>query len=375
MSSRPDERCDVLIVGAGPAGCAAGILLARAGRDVLIVDKLLPRDKLCGGLVTEKAVRLLRQSLGRELPAEVVAESSGGFEIFDGREYLNAAQSRALLTFVSRARFDAFLIEAARQAGCRVEEGEFQGLRDAAALVGRHEVRYKDLIGADGVFSAVGRAVGKFLPQKSLAVALQMDVPRAGAPVLAGLHAARIFFGYLRLGWGWAFPKGEHLSIGLGGLPGTREDVLECFRRLLEDCGVSGARSRRVRGAKLPNDAFLRDPAAGNVFLCGDAAGFAEPLTGEGIHFALHSGVLCAQSLRAGGDSAARYNEACRREITPLFEQARWARRLLFRAPFRGMAMSRFRSGTGAMRRFLRVLSGESDYKGFFGDSLLGKAP
>jgi geranylgeranyl reductase family protein len=360
----------VLIVGAGPAGCAAGILLARAGRDVLVVDKALPRDKLCGGLVTDKAVRLLRERLGLELPGEVVAESSGGFEICDGRELLNAARSPHRLSFVSRSRFDAFLVAEARRAGCRVESGDFVGLRDGAALVGAEAVAYGSLVGADGVFSAVGRAAGKSLPPKSLAVALQVDVPRAGNRVLGGLHSARICFGYLRLGWGWAFPKGESLCIGLGGMPGGREDVTAAFRRLLEDCGVAEARGLKLRGAKLPNDCYLRAPAAGAVFLCGDAAGFAEPLTGEGIHFALHSGVLCAESLLAGGDSAARYNAACRREITPLFDQARWARRLLFREPFRGLAMRRFRRGAGAMQRFLRVLAGESDYKRFFGESL-----
>ncbi|MCX5797083.1 MAG: geranylgeranyl reductase family protein [Elusimicrobia bacterium] len=373
MPSTSAAGCETLIVGAGPAGCAAGILLARAGRDVLIVDKALPRDKLCGGLLTEKAMRLLRQRLKLELPARVIGESSQGFEIFDGREFLNAAQSRYQLSFVFRDRFDAFLIEAARQAGCRVEAAEFQGLRGAAALVGGRELRCERIVGSDGVFSAVGRAVGKALPPRSLAVGLQVDVPRAGNPVLGGLHAARIFFGYLRLGWGWAFPKGDWLSIGLGGIPGTKEDVAETFRRLLEDCGVADARNLKVRGAKLPNEAFLSEPAAGRVWLCGDAAGFAEPLTGEGIAFALHSGALAAESMLAGGDCAARYNEACRREITPVFGQARWARNLLLREPFRSLAMRRFRGGTGSMQRFLRVLAGESDYKRFFSESLLGR--
>jgi flavin-dependent dehydrogenase len=205
-----------------------------------------------------------------------------------------------------------------------------------------------------------------------LAVGLQVDVPRAGCPALAGLDAARICFGYLRLGWGWVFPKGEFLSIGLGGMPGSGEDVLGVFRRFLEDCGVPEPHRPKVRGAKLPNDAWLREPAAGDVFLCGDAAGFAEPLTGEGIHFALLSGVLCAESLLAGGDRPARYNAACRESISGLFGQARWARGLLFREPFRSLAMRRFRAGTGAMERFLEVLAGGTDYKGFFKGSLPG---
>ena len=339
------------------------------------MDKALPRDKLCGVLLTDKTVRLLRQRLQLELPAALLEEVCDGFEIFDGREFLNAAPSRQPLRLVCRARFDAFLLEEARRAGCRVEAAEFQGLSDDAAIVGGQALRYRSLVGADGVFSAVGQAVGKALPPQSLAVCLQVDLPRAASAALAGLHRARICFGYLRYGWGWAFPKGEGLCIGLGGLPGKKEDVVERFRRLLEDCGVAGSRSLKIRGAKLPNGAFLRAPGAGDVLLCGDAAGFAEPLTGEGIPFALHSGALCAESLLAGGDCAARYNEACRREITPVFSQARWARHLLFRRPFRSLAMRRFRSGTGAMRRFSRILSGESDYKGFFLDSLLGSRP
>jgi flavin-dependent dehydrogenase len=241
----------------------------------------------------------------------------------------------------------------------------FQGLSGSAAIVADETVLYGSLIGADGVFSAVGRAVGKTLPPQSLAVGLQIDVPRARCPVLAGLHSARIFFGYLRLGWGWAFPKGAEISVGLGGIPGTKEDVVAVFRRLLDDCGVPGARSIKVRGAKLPNEAYLHSPASGNIFLCGDAAGFAEPLTGEGIHYAVLSGVLCAESILAGGDCAGRYNAACRAEITPLFDQARLARNLLFREPFRSLAIRRFRSGTGAMQRFLGVLAGASDYKSF----------
>jgi geranylgeranyl reductase family protein len=362
-----------LIVGAGPAGCAAGILLARAGREVLIVDKVLPRDKLCGGLVTDKAVRLLGERLGLDLPQELVAQSSRAFEIYDGRDFLNRAQGARPLRFVDRPRFDAWLVDCARRAGCRVEAGECSGLRGQTAFVSGAAVSFRTLIGADGVFSVVGKAAGKALPAKSLAVGLQVDAPRPDCPAIAGLDAARICFGYLRLGWGWVFPKGGLLSIGLGGMPGSGEDVMEAFRRFLEDCGVAGARGLKVRGAKLPNDDYLREPGAGSVFLCGDAAGFAEPLTGEGIHFALLSGVLCAESLLAGGDAARRYNAACHSAITGLFAQARWARRLLFREPFRSLAMRRFRAGTGAMERFLRVLSGETDYAGFFRGSLPGR--
>ncbi|MBI5239753.1 MAG: NAD(P)/FAD-dependent oxidoreductase [Elusimicrobia bacterium] len=361
-----------LIVGAGPAGCAAGILLARAGRDVLIVDRALPRDKLCGGLVTDKAARLLAERLGREFPAGVVAQSSRAFEICDGPELLNRAEGTRLLRFVDRPRFDAWLVEEALRAGCRVEKGECSGFQGQTARVSGADVPFQALIGADGVFSAVGKAAGRALPGKSLAVGLQVDVPRAACPALAGLDAARICFGYLRLGWGWVFPKGGMLSIGLGGMPGGREDVVEAFRRFLEDCGAAGARGLKVRGAKLPNESWLREPGSGSVFLCGDAAGFAEPLTGEGIHFALLSGVLCAESLLAGGDAASRYNAACRAGITRLFDQARRARDLLLREPFRSLAMRRFRSGTGVMERFLRVLSGETDYAGFFRGSLPG---
>lgn len=298
-------------------------------------------------------------------------EVSRRFEIFDGKAFLNDAESPHLLRFLPRARFDAFLLDAAAKAGCRVERGEFRGLSEGAAVVDGRVVRFKCLVGADGVFSAVARAIGESLPQKSLAVGLQADVPRAGR--VSDLHAARIFFGYLELGWGWAFPKGDTICIGLGGIPGTREDVSAVFRRLLADCEVANAGTLPIRGAKLPNEEYLREPASGNVFLCGDAAGFAEPLTGEGIHAALLSGILAAESILGGTGAEERYNEACRKQVTPIFGQARLARSLLFREPFRTLALRRFKRGKGAMRRFLGVLAGESDYKRFFLDSLLGR--
>jgi len=96
-------------------------------------------------------------------------------------------------------------------------------------------------------------------------------------------------------------------------------------------------------------------------------------LTGEGIHAALLSGILAAESILGGTGAEERYNEACRKQVTPIFGQARLARSLLFREPFRTLALRRFKRGKGAMRRFLGVLAGESDYKRFFLDSLLGR--
>jgi geranylgeranyl reductase family protein len=337
---------EILVVGAGPAGSAAALTLARAGREVLLVDRRdFPRPKLCGGALSRKAVRLLDAELGVKLgPERLEAETPGGALFHRGKRVARIHDPARPIAFVSRADFDDVLRREALAAGARFRPG-FQAWHvDAEA----GEVRSRDgarlaaplVIGADGAAGVCGRALrGGRIAAGGVAETLELDVPvdaaalrgRLGDPCLAQLH-----FGVSEVGYGWVFPKRGRLTVGLLELAARGADLAARFEAFLGDVGLATpARGIPRRGHPLPYGDFVASPARGRLLGVGDAAGLVEPFFGEGIHYALVSGLLAARAaLEAGTGPAA--GAAYTRALRPLLAELRaglWLRDLAYR-PF-----------------------------------------
>jgi geranylgeranyl reductase family protein len=336
----------MLVVGAGPAGSAAALALARAGREVLLVDRRdFPRPKLCGGALSRKAVRLLASELGLEPgPDALEATTPGGAVYYRGRRIARLHDPSRPIVFVSRSAFDDQLRLAAVEAGVRFLPG-FQAWAvdaDTGEVRGRDGSRLRAalVIGADGAAGACGRALrGRRAAPEGLAETLEIDVPadeaalsgRLGDPRLAQLH-----FGVSDVGYGWVFPRRGRLTVGVLELAARRADLAARFEAFLGDVGLSApARGVPRRGHPLPYGGFLAAPARGRLLGAGDAAGLVEPFFGEGIHYALASGLAAARAaLEAGAGPAAA--PAYLRALRPLQAELRaglWLRDLAFR-PF-----------------------------------------
>jgi geranylgeranyl reductase family protein len=334
----PDTlAADVLVVGAGPAGCAAAIGLARAGRDVLLVDRArFPRDKTCGdGLTTGALYRL--EELGLD-PADVASFTPA-------RELALRSPSGRVATLplgdgsgvpaavARRGDLDARLLDLARAAGARVLEARaFRALSPSgglleAALDGGLTARAPYLVAADGARSAVRRALGRDAtagrPEQGWLAfrAYARDV----APEAAGQWW--VWFDEALLpGYGWSFPVGA-ASVNLGVCaplgPGRRgRDLAAAWQRMLASPFVTsllGARARLEAPARAWPIPARRDvsvcAADGRVLFTGDAAFAADPFTGEGIAQALETGTLAAAAI-AGPGSADPAAVARRRDQT-----------------------------------------------------------
>jgi flavin-dependent dehydrogenase len=318
---------------------------------VALLDKAdFPRPKLCGGLLTAKTVRILERMF--PLPADafrrgrILYHSSRRYAVFARRHPLYCGCLEQPFWFADRYRYDRFLVACAAEAGADVllktRVAGFRRLSNPASVevFGERRLRGRFLIGADGVFSRVRRKlhqegrVGRPL-EAAAAAALEVVVPRchgSGHP-----DHPQLFFGYTRSGYAWVFPGTEgHLAGMLTMRRPGRERLRRAFSFFLQDVLPGIDPSVKPRGGALPYGGFLERPGAGTVLLAGDAAGFADPLLGEGVFYAHRSGELAAaavlDSLRQPAVAADRYARMLSETILPELRAAlRW-RRLLYSA-------------------------------------------
>jgi geranylgeranyl reductase family protein len=287
---------DAIVVGAGPAGSTASRHLAEAGARVLVLDKArFPRDKPCGGGVTFRA----DAAAGIDL-APVTEREIYGVRVSAalGRRF-DRTTTQLLARMTQRSRLDEYLLERAAEAGVDVRDGACvtqveQGATSVIVRSNGDVYAARVLIGADGVNGPTARALG-LAPALETAVAFEANLPLDERMAREWEHLIALDLGGIPGGYGWVFPKGDHLNIGVGGW----HEVGPTLRaRLSAYCRYYGFDESQLfghRGYRLP---LRRDDAPvvyGNAMLAGDAAALVDPLSGEGIWAAFVSGRLAAE--------------------------------------------------------------------------------
>ncbi|MFN3713064.1 MAG: geranylgeranyl reductase family protein [Alcanivoracaceae bacterium] len=334
---------DVLIVGASQAGCAAAWDLAASGLSVLMLDRHADTGhKPCAGGVTEKARRLYRfplDSVIRETVSTLVMTHAMR------RDILFPAPG-PVCVMTHRPELDRLCREQALLRGAQLRIiKRLQAFRchDQGVVLTvdgeRIEARY--LIGADGANSAVRRLVfGGGHPDGAMAI--EGLLPRE----LCRHYPATTFdLGAVRDGYGWLFPKRDHVNVGLyvrtqSGVHVDRTALAAYARdRLGSDALI------QVQGYPLGTWGHRQRLVAGRVMLVGDAAGFTEPLLGEGIYGAVLSGQRAAAAILGPGDVGARY----------LADMMRWRSELRFVHPLAKVFYATLPISFFALREFVRV--------------------
>jgi geranylgeranyl reductase family protein len=281
------ERYDALIVGGGPAGSTTAIRLADAGARVLLVDKAtFPRDKPCGGGITTRALAHCPVD-----PTPVVEEEVDLVEL--RFRYGDAVLRRAaspVIRMTQRRRLDAFLLDAARERGVEVREGTTIDAANAPADV---------VVGADGANGTTAKALG--LGGGIVhGVAYEGNVGYDVVPRERYARRAVIELADIPGGYGWVFPKGDHVNVGVGAWqdegPRIREHLAHvCRAHDLDPEQLDGLRGHRLplrrRETRIVNERGL---------LVGDAAGLIDPVSGDGMYECFVSSRLAAEAILTG---------------------------------------------------------------------------
>lgn len=364
---------DVIVVGAGPSGSAAARVLAGLGIKVALVEKkIFPREKLCGGLLSARAQREFAQIFGESKWPAIVETTARGASLYYQTHYLNGVHNYQPFFFTSRTHFDAHLAALAREAGAELMEGA--SLSSLAAdgrtvrLSNGKMLKADFVVGADGVRSRVAEAILLHtVSKRNLALGLEVEVPlEQTAKVVAD---PEIYLGVVRWGYGWIFPKKETQTVGIGGLLSKNSDLKSAFGAFFRQHYAS-LPNVRCKGYHLPFGSYKRNPGRANILLVGDAAGLVEPVTGEGIAFAMQSGRLAAKAIVAAAN-AGQPETALERylldyqQIARLFSQARIMRYLVFPDPMQRLFVALLPRSKDMVRKYLDLLAGEIDYKDY----------
>jgi geranylgeranyl reductase family protein len=317
-----ETRYDLIVVGAGPAGSSAARRAAEMGLSVLVLERSsFPRPKPCASGLSPRSLLLLGHDVD---PVVHVRASVVEVDFGRGRGALWRGSGTAIAT-TTRRELDALLVELAREAGARFESGcAVDGVdqdADGVRVVSRgRSWRARALVAADGVRSDVRRLGG--LPDPPMSGAIYVRAfPRSAADLAPAPDRVILDLSAARRGYGWVFPKRDHLNVGVMSQRGLGAGLKESLSGFLRLRGLESWRHEGAFAFPVPSGVARGGLAAGRVLFVGDAAGLADPVTGEGISHAVASGRIAAESIAASilkGESAPEaYERRVFSEIVP----------------------------------------------------------
>lgn len=309
----PNDKYDVIVVGAGPAGSTASFILSENGLKVLLIDKCtFPRDKLCGGFLTEKSVRLMK-TIFKESPQTLkqngaINIESSFYSLWYRSHLLMSGSSEIPFRFVNRTDFDFFLLKHARSSGvCVLEKEIVKECNPSTATIRTKSGQLYSgsfIIGADGISSIVRHSFPQYSYdhhdwQRNLATGIQVSIPMNEFPWK--VDRPMIYFGFLNNGYSWVFPRKDSVVVGMGGINRkNRDGISVCFRSFLQTLSVPEYFHVNIQSYPIPFGNYLERPGYNFALLIGDAAGFADAIFGEGLYYAMKSGELAANAILEG---------------------------------------------------------------------------
>lgn len=306
---------DVAIVGAGPAGSTAAKFLSEKGIRTLLLEKAaFPRDKPCGGGLQMRIIHRFKYLQENNL----IDSYSYAIHLYSSsmKHHLDFQHTTPLQAMVRRKNFDEGLVNLARRSGAVIQSGKIaQNItteRETIRLTlsDGTTIESQMVIGADGTWSIIAKNIGMRPDCNHIGVCAYNEYPLSQGTIhqfYGKQHAVHIHLQPCGLaGYGWVFPKTEHVNVGIVefrqalNAPMEKKNLQICFQHYLDALKHQGLLPKDLPAIKPLGGAFPTCPVksltADRVLLCGDAGGLTNPMTGEGIYYAMCSGELAAKT-------------------------------------------------------------------------------
>ncbi len=371
---------DLIIVGGGPAGTAAGRIAGKMGLKTLLIEKeSFPRYKPCGGALSEHAMSFL----DFEVPEEIIEKEVFGARICFRDKIIERSKDYRLSAIVTRSRLDNFFLEKARETGIEdttgekvievLDEEDHVTVRTAGST---YVARF--LILATGSQGMLKHQVRRKDSKKEYGICMVAEVPENNGIIDSYIKdAVELRFGVAGMGYGWIFPHDGYYSVGTGGLANMLPDPRGTIQQYLQENHFNG--NYKLNGHVIPCGGYKRNLVRGRILLVGDAAGFVDAFTGEGLAYAIRSGQIAAEIVAEtmisslGPGHLKTYEKRCYLEFGEHLKYSLYFASIMHR--FSEKAFSIFTQEPKVIDKFLEVVAFKTDYKQYMKWLLLNFKP
>lgn len=318
---------DVIIIGCGVAGTTAGYFLAQSGIKVLMIEKeKIPRYKTCGGGVISRVIKNLPFGLDNAIEREIYRA-----DIFDQVNGLHFEIEREnpIINMTMREKLDQLILGKAIENGAELQQGAIvtdiiENKDYVEVFANGTTITSKFAIGADGAMGITARKVGASHNYKKVP-AIESEVYVDEDTFNKFNSTARFDFGIIPHGYGWVFPKRNHLSIGVSTMKDSGRNLNNLMKNYLDYLNLSNLVAEERHGFVIPFGNKNRRFAFGRLLLVGDAAGLADPVTAEGISYAIESGRYAADSILNDNNNVGRINKNYETSIKKILKELKCA--------------------------------------------------
>jgi len=367
---------DLIIVGGGPSGASAGRRAGKLGLNTLLLEKEeFPRYKPCGGGLSEHAISYL----DFELSGDIIEWEVTGAKVIFKDQLTKANKAYRLSVLVSRDMFDNLLLDKAKETGIEVHTGEkvlcCREMPDCVEVETEQGIyRAKFAIVAEGAQGLIKTCVRPVDAKEEYGICVVTEIPAEEKEIKERLgDSLELHFGVAGGGYGWIFPHKTYYSVGIGGaarnFPHPKKSMLE----FLEANGFSG--EYKLHGHKIPWGGLKRKITGSRILLSGDAAGFVDAFSGEGLAYAISSGQFAAEVISGiclHGENLkdlSKYESLCRAEFGTHLKYSLMFSKIMHRFPDRTFTI--FTSSDKMIDKYLELVDFRINYKDYLSWCLL----
>jgi len=369
--SKP-HKYDVIIIGAGVAGASAAYELANSGANVIVLEKeKLPRYKTCGGGIVHRAIEKLPFNIDG-----VIERNFKTINIYDHETnlFFNVTREKPVITMTMRADLDNLIISEAVKKGARIDDGVraikvVNNNGDVEVVTGSTTMKADFVIAAASSISAKISGMNKNIFKVP---AIECEVYLLEDQFNYYKKSTRFDFGFIPHGYAWVFPKSDHISVGIALFRKSNINLNVFLKKYFAMLGLKDIVNIEKHGHNIPTNPFHVKPVSERILLTGDTIGLADPITTEGISYAIESGQLAAKAIIKGNKDKIRVEKIYLKSLKPLFHELKYAKILAW-----------FVHGSPNIRRFIfkhygkalsellaDVITGEKKYSGWMKNPL-----